>query len=157
LNIFIFVYSDASRLTFQTGKSRAKFQFQFQNDVIQNSYLTSIVMVVAVVVDARERNTQRGELNIQAKSSKSMSGSRLMKGSNSISGRGARGMTSTKKADGSANNGPDYTKLEISEEVSFWSTVRQARAIKEGVFRSRELLELIFLAFLPLVRELRCA
>ena len=88
--------------------------------------------------------TLRGELNIQAKSSKSMSGSRLMKrsnGSNSIGGnRSTRGMTATKKADGSTNNEPDYSMLEIGEEVLFWSTIRQARAIKEGVFKSRELL-----------------
>ena len=88
--------------------------------------------------------TLRGELNIQAKSSKSVSGSRLMKGSkgsNSISGsRSTRGMTATKKADGSTNDGPDYSMLEIGEEVLFWSTIRQVRAIKEGVFKSRELL-----------------
>ena len=73
-----------------------------------------------------------------------MSGSRLMKGSNgsnSISGnRSTRGMTATKKADGSTNNEPDYSMLEIGEEVLFWSTIRQACAIKEGVFKSRELL-----------------
>jgi Asp-tRNA(Asn)/Glu-tRNA(Gln) amidotransferase A subunit family amidase len=36
-----------------------------------------------------------------------------------------------------------HLMIEINEDVLFWSLVYQARAIKEGVIKSRELLELI--------------
>ena len=40
------------------------------------------------------------------------------------------------------DNGNDYNGG-IGKDVLFWSTVRQARAIRDGVFTSRDLLELM--------------